>query len=186
LRKFFGKEKSLRRRIYFILAILALALWGIIVLLRKDFQTGPTGGQLAPNFKLSALSGGEHSLEEFRGKAVILNFWASWCGPCRQEMPSLEAIYQRYKDRGLVVVGVSVDEEGWGPVREFLQSVPVTFPILLDQEQKVTEKYETFRVPETYFIDPQGKVAAKVVGPQDYNQEVFFKKVEQLLPGRGT
>lgn len=172
----------MKRRIYFILAVVALALWGIFVLLRKDYQTGPNIGEAAPSFKLPALSGGEYSLEDFRGKAVILNFWATWCGPCRQEVPSLEALYQRYKDQGLVVVGVSVDEEGWEPIHEFLQTVPVTFPILLDQDQRVTESYETFRLPETYFIDPQGVVKGKVVGPQDYNQEVFFQKVERILP----
>lgn len=172
----------MNRRIYFILAAAALALWAIVSMLGKDFQSGPDIGHQAPSFQLAALSGGEKSLAEFRGKAVILNFWASWCGPCREEMPSLEALYQRYKDQGLVVLGVSLDEEGWGPVREFLKVVPVNFPILLDSEQRVTELYETFRIPETYFIDPQGVVAGKVVGPQDYNQEVFFKKVERILP----
>lgn len=174
----------MNRRIYILLAAAALALWGIITLLKKDFQTGPDIGHPAPVFQLEALSGEMQSLDAYRGKAVILNFWATWCGPCRDEMPSLEALYRRYQDRGLVVLGVSVDEEGWAPVQEFLKVIPVTFPILLDKEQKVTELYETFRIPETYFINPQGEIAAKVVGPQDYNQEVFFKKVERLLPAR--
>lgn len=172
----------MNRRIYILLAVAALALWAVLTLLRKDFQSGPDIGQAAPSFQLPGLEGGEISLEKFRGKAVILNFWATWCGPCRHEMPSLEALYQKYKDQGLVVLGVSVDEDGWGPVKEFLQVVPVHFPIALDQEQRVTETYETYRVPETYFIDPEGKIAGKVVGPQDYNQELFFDKVERILP----
>jgi peroxiredoxin len=179
---FFWRNKHLNRRIYILLAAGALALWGIFTLLQKDFQSGPDIGKLAPDFQLPALAGGDQSLASYRGKAVILNFWATWCEPCRQEMPSLEALYQRYKDRGLVVVGVSVDEDEWDSIREFLKLVPVTFPILLDKEQKVTELYETFRIPETYFINPQGEVAGKVVGPQDYDEEVFYKKVERILP----
>jgi peroxiredoxin len=172
----------MNRRIYILLAAGALALWAMVTLLRKDYQTGPDIGQPAPTFQLEALSGGVQSLQDYRGKAIILNFWATWCEPCREEMPSLESLYLRYKDRGLVVLGVSVDEEGWAPIQDFLKVIPVSFPVLLDQEQKVTELFETFRIPETFFIDPQGKVAAKVVGPQDYNQEVFFKKVERILP----
>lgn len=175
----------MNRRIYILLAVAALALWAIVTMLRHDFQTGPEIGSPAPTFSLPSLEGEELSLEDFRGKAILLNFWATWCGPCRYEMPSLEALYQKYKDQGLVVLGISVDEEGWKPIREFLKVVPVSFPIVLDKDQRVTEAYETYRVPETYFIDPEGKVAGKVVGPQDFHQDVFYKKVERILPDPG-
>lgn len=172
----------MKRRTYIILALLALLAWGVIHILREDFQSGPNIGSLAPDFQLKDLNGQTVSLSDFRGKAVLVNFWASWCGPCREEMPSLEVLYQRFKNRGLVVLGVSADDEGWEPIKQFLKIIPVSFPILLDQDQNVTSRYETFRIPETYFIDPEGRVAGKVVGPHNYNQEVFFKKVERILP----
>lgn len=172
----------MNRRFYIFLAILALVGWGIVTVLRQDLGSGPEVGSPAPGFTLPNLNGEEISLESFRGKAVLMNFWATWCGPCRHEMPSLEALYQKYKDRGFVVLGVSVDDEGWEPIRGFLKAVPVSFPIVLDKEQKVTETYETFRIPETYLINPKGEIAGKIVGPQDYSQEVFFKKIERILP----
>jgi peroxiredoxin len=97
-------------------------------------------------------------------------------------MPSIEALYQKFKDRGFVVLGVSLDEEGWPAIQSFLNEIKISFPIINDKDQSVSELYQTFRVPETYLIDTQGKIVSKIVGPQDYNQEVFFQKVERLLP----
>lgn len=172
----------MNRRIYIFLAILALVGWGIVTILKKDFGSGPKVGAMAPNFSLPNMEGEKISLDSFRGKAVLVNFWATWCGPCRQEVPSLEALYQKFKDRGLVVLGVSVDDEGWDTIRTFLKTVRVTFPIVLDEDQKVSENYETFRIPETYLVNPQGEIAGKIVGPQDYDQEVFYNKIERILP----
>ena len=172
----------MKKRFYIILAILALVVWGLVTLLKQDFHYGPKIGTAAPVFSLKDAKGQDLSLESFRGKLVMLNFWATWCGPCRQEMPSLEALYQKYKDRDFVVLGLSLDEEGWQPVEAFLKIIPVNFPILLDKDMRISELYETYRVPETYLIDPEGMVVAKFVGPQDYNQEVFFKKIERILP----
>jgi len=172
----------MNRRFYILIALLALIGWGIVKILNYEFHQGPDLGKPAPEFTLPDLQGGEMSLSSLRGKAVLVNFWGSWCGPCRKEMPSLEALYQRYRDQGLVVLGVSVQEEGWEQVREFLKVVPVSFPIVLDEGDKVSELYELLGVPETYFIDPDGNIADKVVGPQDYNQVVFFNKVERILP----
>lgn len=174
----------MKKRFYILLALLALLAWGIITLLKQDFPYGPQIGTVAPAFSLEDSQGQALNLESLRGKVVMLNFWATWCAPCRYEMPSLEALYQKYKDHDFVVVGVSIDEEGWKAVEAFLNIVPVTFPILLDKEMRVSELYETYRVPESYLIDPQGIIVAKFVGPQNYNQEVFFRQVERHLPGK--
>jgi peroxiredoxin len=96
-------------------------------------------------------------------------------------MPSLEALYRSFRDRPFKVIGISEDEEGWEAVEGFLKLVPVSFPILLDGDMKLSERFGTFRIPETYLIDANGKIADKFVGPQDYNQPVFHQKIERLL-----
>ncbi len=171
-----------RFRFILLIVLLGLAIYGVLRGLRHNFVRGPQVGAPAPSFELPDMEGKPISLQALRGKAVLLNFWATWCGPCQYEMPSLESLYQKYKDRGFVVLGVSLDEEGWAPIREFLKHVPVNFPLVNDQAQKVNELYEIYRIPETYLIDPKGIIADKIVGPQDYNAEVFHQKVERLLP----
>jgi peroxiredoxin len=167
---------------FFLFAVLALiAGTGLYLTLFHRPGTGPKVGAMAPDFSLPAQDGKSVALSSYRGKTVLLNFWATWCGPCQQEMPSLEALYQRFKNRGFVIVGVSLDEEGWPVVQEFLQRVPVTFPLLLDAVQSVSDTYQIFRIPETYLIDAEGKIVDKFVGPQDYNQEIFYRKIERAL-----
>ncbi len=172
----------MKRRFFLLFALLALLAWGIFTLLTRKASYGPEIGSPAPNFSLQDHSGNLISLEDLKGKAVLVNFWATWCGPCRQEIPSLEALYQKFKDRGLVVVGISLDEDGWDSVLSFRKIVSVTFPIVLDRDLKASELYGTFRIPETYLIDFKGNVAGKFVGPQDYDQEFFHKKIESILP----
>ncbi|MCB1215537.1 MAG: TlpA family protein disulfide reductase, partial [Deltaproteobacteria bacterium] len=142
---------------------------------------GPKVGEEAISFVLPNMEGQQISLKDFRGKVLLLNFWASWCGPCREEMPSLEALYQRYQDQDFVVLGLSLDEGGWEPVKDFLKQVGVSFPIVLDEKLEVSDQYQIFRIPETYFIDREGRIAGKIVGPQNYDQKVFYQKVERLL-----
>lgn len=161
--------------------LLAIAGTGLYLTLFHHPQTGPKIGAFAPEFTLPAPDGKQTKLSSFRGKNVLLNFWATWCGPCQQEMPSLEALYQRYKDQGFVIVGVSLDEEGWPVVDGFLKRVPVNFPLLLDVSQSVSDTYQIFRIPESYLIDETGLIIDKFVGPQDYNQDIFYKKVERAL-----
>ncbi len=169
------------RRIFLIVSLLGLAIWAVWYGLRQDLGRGPKIGSLAPDFTLVDQENRPQTLSSFQGKVVLINFWATWCGPCQYEMPSLELLYRKFQGRGLVVLGVSLDEEGWPVIREFLQKVPLSFPVLNDREQQVTELYQTFRIPETYLIDKSGKIADKIVGPQDYNQEVFSQKIERLL-----
>ncbi len=169
-------------RFRIIISLIAVGILGIIYFYHFQYRRGPQVGSMAPNFTLEDLQHQPVSLESFRGKAVLLNFWATWCGPCQMEMPSLESLYQKYRPRGFVVLGVSVDEEGESAMQDFLKQVQVSFPIVNDKNQDVTDLYQTYRVPETYLIDPQGKIVSKFLGPQDYNKEYFFKKVEGILP----
>jgi peroxiredoxin len=120
-------------------------------------------GDVAPDFTLPTLSGEEVSLRDFRGKVVLLNFWATWCGPCRSETPDLQRLYEKYQDQNLVVVGVSVDEaDTVEAVPGFIEEFGLTYPILLDTDLQTSVAYEgnfyLGGIPKSYFIDPAGVV----------------------------
>jgi len=172
-------------RVLLFILLIVVALGGLYFLFSPGIEKGPRLGALAPGFTLQNRQQQSIALSSFRGKAVLLNFWATWCGPCQQEMPSLEALYQRYHDRDFVVLGVSLDEEGWKAVEDFTQQVSVSFLIVLDQAQSVSDIYQVYKIPETYLINPQGKIVDKFVGPQNYDQEIFYQKIERVLPAGG-
>lgn len=115
------------------------------------------GIESAPDFALPRDNGEVVSLSEFRGQVVMINFWASWCGPCRQEMPLLEKIHQRYEPLGFTLLGVNVEENS-SDAKAFLEDRPVTFPILFDPHNGVSKLYDVVAMPSTVLIDRQGNV----------------------------
>jgi len=150
----------------------------------RSYTPSNLEGKKAPEFSLSDSSNQTKSLRDYQGKVVLLNFWATWCGPCVSEMESLEKLYQRFQGKEFTVLAVSLDEEGWKAIEEFLKKNPVTFPILLDQEMKTADLYGTYKVPETYLIDAQGNVVEKIFGPQDWAEEKWFKKIEGIISSK--
>jgi peroxiredoxin len=120
------------------------------------------GGQ-APDFTLLSVDGKAVRLSDFRGKSVVLNFWATWCPPCRKEFPELVALYNANKDRGLVVLGINLQEPP-DQVRKFAQEYGATFPIVIDIDADVAGQYRLLGLPMTWFIDPQGILRAQQVG----------------------
>jgi thiol-disulfide isomerase/thioredoxin/Cu/Ag efflux protein CusF len=136
----------------------------------------------APDFTLPTLSGAPIHLAELRGKVVLLNFWATWCVPCRTEMPTLEALYQRYKDRGLEVLAVNLDLRSTAGVAAFLQEVGVTFRIALDPAWATARAYRVLGLPTTYLIDRAGHVVVREVGERDWMDRVSQTAVAGLLP----
>ena len=110
-----------------------------------------------PEFTLPARSGGTLSLEELKGQVVMINFWATWCGPCRQEMPLLEQIQQKYEPLGFTVVGINVEPDS-AAAQTWLKGVGVTFPILFDRENKVAASFGVDGMPSTVFVDRNGAV----------------------------
>ncbi len=140
-------------------------------------------GNVAPDFTLTDMHGQKVSLSQFRGKVVVLNFWATWCPPCREEMPSMERLYRKYQDKGLVMLAVNVEENGKQAVENFLQKNPHSFPILLDSENVAQNGYGVFRFPESFIIDRNGVVVEKIIGARDWMSGSTYKLVSFLLNG---
>jgi thiol-disulfide isomerase/thioredoxin len=147
----------------------------------------PTGGATrsvtfpAPDFTLLTLPGESVRLSDFRGKAVLLNFWATWCVPCRTEMPTIEGLYQRYKAQGLEVLAVNLDRLSVVGVETFLKEVRVTFRVALDPSWSTTQPYGVVGLPTTYLIDRAGNVVVREVGERDWTDEITQAAVKRLL-----
>ena len=121
-------------------------------------------GSLAPDFLLMELDGGDFRLSDLRGKGVIVNFWATWCTPCRKEMPQFVAAYDRYKDEGLEVVAVNVQESP-SIIRPFAEDFGMEFTVVLDKRSSVSDTYRLIGLPTTYFIDREGVIRSVFQGP---------------------
>jgi cytochrome c biogenesis protein CcmG/thiol:disulfide interchange protein DsbE len=142
-----------------IMLLIGVALTAIVfgVALFRQNQTQPETGS-APDFTLTTLDDGELRLADQRGKVVVLNFWASWCIPCRDEAPVLQSIWEKYRDRGVVVVGVAYTDTERG-ARDFIAEYGQTYPNGMDLGTRISEQYHIQGVPETFIIDQQGNVA---------------------------
>lgn len=141
----------------------------------------PKPAKDAPAFEIGTPDDGVVRLADFKGKVVFLNFWATWCDPCREEMPSMERLYRAYKDRGLVVLAISLDLQGAGVVKPFVKKFGLTFPIGLDPKMAVREKYGIWAVPSTFLIDRNGKRVLFANGARDWNGKAAHAVVESLL-----
>jgi len=145
-------------------------------------EISPEVGYRAPDFALPGLDGQRVRLSDFRGKkAIFLNFWATWCPPCRLEMPTMEKAYQEYKSRGLEVLAVSIDAGQKSVVKNFLQEFKLTFPALLDSDMEVLRLYRIFSLPATFLIDKQGIIRHRELGYSDWTNPESRKKLEEIL-----
>ena len=144
-------------------AILGLILTTVLLVAGCSAQ-GSQVGELAPDFQLSNLEGQSISLSDFRGKPVLINFWASWCGPCRYEMPFIQEVYEEWSASGLVVLAINKGES-LSTAKDFMQSYNLSFPALLDINQDVALEYNIRGIPATFFIDKDGIIQAIKVGP---------------------
>lgn len=134
----------------------------------------------APNFTLKSNTGKNIKLSELRGQVVLLNFWASWCGPCRQEMPLLEKLQQRYNALGFTVLGVNVEEDP-SKARTLLKDISVTFPILFDTQNTVSKQYKVSAMPSTVMIDRDGNMRYLHKGYKPGDEAQYKKWVKQLI-----
>ncbi len=148
----------------------------------KDLFVAPEAErQEAPGFEIENLAGGNTGLEDYRGKIVLLNFWATWCMPCRAEMPGMEIIWQKYEEQGLVIAAISVDEGSRGRIETFSKLLDLSFPILLDPESKVSDLYKVSNMPTSFLIDRDGKVISRIVGSMEWSTAEAMQFIEELL-----
>jgi peroxiredoxin len=135
---------------------------------------------LAPNFTLPSRSGDKVSLADLKGKVVMLNFWASWCGPCRQEMPLLDQMHKRYSSLGFTLLGVNVEADT-ADAERWLEQTPVSFPVLFDRDSKVSELYEVSAMPSTVFIDRKGNMRYLHRGYKPGDESEYLNQIRALL-----
>lgn len=139
---------------------------------------------LAPHFELEDLSGKRIALKGLKGKVVFLNFWATWCIPCRQEMPTMEKLHKTFKERGLEVVAVNIKEDK-KDVRKFVEELGLTFTILLDKSGNISEEYGAWSIPLTYVINRKGEFIGKAAGSREWDGKTamtFFRRLVDEKP----
>ncbi len=149
-------------------ALLILALWVAHQLLSpvagaEVAGTGIALGAAAPEFELKTIDGKAYKLSDLRGQAVLINFFATWCPPCKREMPILQEAYQEYRDQGIIVLAVNLNESDVA-IRSFQEKLGTTFPIVVDKDDQVSRLYDIVPLPTTYFVDRKGIVQAKWTG----------------------
>ncbi len=171
-----------------IITVLGGGLWFASYQL-KDELIGVEVGSKAPSFSGATVAGSvkSKSLADYKGKVVLLNVWATWCGPCRTEMPSIEALHKDMGPKGLHVVAVSIDDAGKADdIRKFLKDFGLTFEVLYDSTQAIQAAYQTTGVPETFIIASDGTIRKKVISSVDWNSPANRALIEQLLKEGGA
>jgi thiol-disulfide isomerase/thioredoxin len=158
------------------LAVLLLAL----ALPAAAAELKPWSGGSTPALELSDLEGKKHSLADYRGKVVLVNFWATWCEPCREEMPSIERLRASLGGRPFAVLAINLAEPE-SRIRKFLEAVPVGFPILLDRDTKTTRAWQAKVLPATYIVGPDGAIRYRHVGDLDWSTPEVRKQIVALM-----
>jgi peroxiredoxin len=142
----------------------------------------PELGKTAPDYHAVTLSGDSVSLAQMRGRVVLLNVWATWCHPCREEIPVLQALHEQYESSGLSLVGVSVDARGEeDTIREFAKDFNMTYPLWLDPDERVQSTFLAIGVPATFLIDRNGILRWRHVGPVRANDATLMRELERSL-----
>jgi cytochrome c biogenesis protein CcmG/thiol:disulfide interchange protein DsbE len=161
-------------------AIFAL-VFGIVWMQSAKYELLAVGKQ-APDFDLTDLNDKPQRLSDFRGKVVFLNFWATWCKPCREEMPSMEVLHKNFEKDGLVILAVSIDRvTTTKDIPPFIKGMNLTFPVLIDSWGKTDKPYKRMGVPETFIIDQQGVIREIVIGPRDWTRLDSLQILTKLL-----
>lgn len=158
--------------------ILKLCALAAIVATSGALAASADGGA-APPFTLTTPAGASDSLSQYKGQVVMLNFWATWCGPCQQEMPLLDQIYQQFKPAGFTLLGINVDNEK-APVLKLLARKPVSFPVLLDPKNRVSDEYHVEEMPSTIIIDRKGVIRYVHRGYKPGDENEYQDKIRQL------
>ena len=165
-------------------AILSLVIVSGLLITGCSGEAGqaPVIGKPAPEFELKNLDGQSVSLSDLKGQPVLINFWATWCTPCQDEMPHLQQIHDEWSDKGLVVLAINIGESH-SEIEEFMQSQGLSLPVLLDTGGSVTEKYNVLGIgiPTTFFLDKDGIIQEKIIGAFQ-NKAQIEKRLNQIIP----
>jgi len=172
-----------RRRLIVILGGLAILVFAFGVVWLQSSKYEPlVVGMTAPDFSLPDLQGKTQRLTDYRGKVVFLNFWATWCKPCKEEMPSMQVLWDNLKNRDFVMLAVSMDRvTTTKDIPSFVETLKLSFPILTDSWGQTDKRYKLMGVPETYIIDQSGVLREKVIGPRDWTRRESIETIVQLL-----
>jgi len=162
----------------FLVFLMVLPVWGQ--------HPAPEVDHVAPDFTLPDLEGNQISLSTYKGRVVLLNFWATWCPPCRLEMPTMEKAYRKYRDKGFEVVAVSVDAGPKSSVKSFLRELDLSFQVLLDPDMETLRAYRGFSLPMTVVIDRQGVIRSRELGYRDWSDGESIKLFQRLLSEKSS
>jgi cytochrome c biogenesis protein CcmG, thiol:disulfide interchange protein DsbE len=176
-------ERSGASRAFILIAGgIILAITFVIVWLQSAKYEPLVVGKMAPDFALTDLNENPIRLSDYRGKVVFLNFWATWCTPCREEMPSMEVLYKNFEKDGLVILAVSIDRvTTTKDIPPFVKGMNLTFPVLMDSWGKTDKPYKRMGVPETFIIDQEGVIREIIIGPKDWTRLENLKTLTTLL-----
>jgi peroxiredoxin len=150
-----------------------------LVLMAGTAFAGDAGGP-APSFTLAGLTGQQAALSQYKGQVVMVNFWATWCGPCQQEMPLLDQMYKKYKPAGFTLIGVNVDKEA-PAVKDLMARKPVSFPVLLDPANQVSKAYHVDEMPSSVLIDRKGEIRYIHRGYRPGDENEYQDRIRQLI-----
>jgi peroxiredoxin len=151
-----------------------------VLVLLATMTIAATAETPAPDFTLKSNSGENIRLSELRGEVVLINFWASWCGPCRQEMPILSELHDKYQAMGFTVLGVNVEENS-DAARKLLQDMPVNFPVLFDNDSSVSRQYDVAAMPSTVLVDRNGNMRFLHKGYKSGLEDIYMEQVRSLI-----
>jgi len=178
------KENILR--LLTILVVFIVAVFLIVLFIEERYSTVTTTppiqlGLEAPNFTFPDLNGQRVTLFDHRGKVVLVNIWATWCPPCRQEMPSMQRLYEKFRGKNLEILAVSIDSNGREAVDPLMRKIDLTFPVLLDPKETIKPLYGITGVPESFIVDKEGILVKKIIGPIDWSTPEVFLFFRDLM-----
>jgi peroxiredoxin len=182
------RGKGFRIAAVVLLVVAYLSIYKMVARLREPAMAFPTPEERVPfrvDFTLPDVQGHLVRLADLRGRPVLINIWATWCSPCREEMPSMNALYKDYSAKGLAMVAIATDTEGQPVVAPFMQAYGLTFPILLDPQNMVGTQLQVPGIPTSYLLDKRGRVIDLVIGARDWYSRKIRHLIEQLLAEEG-
>jgi peroxiredoxin len=150
----------------------------------KEVEKPAVEGNYAPDFTLKDLNGQEVQLSSLKGKVVLVNFWATWCPPCREEIPSMMKLNQAMQGKPFQMLAISIDEGGKEDVERYFKKQGVSLPALLDSDGKVAKRYGTTGVPETFVLNTKGLIVKKVIGPMDWASPQVVAALDEMTAGK--